>query len=410
MTHNTQQFSPGSTELAPTVNLLDAREVFAAVAMQFAHLDLNSSFIIFGCGASLHGDSGVILSRMRLEECAEAELLAREIARLARNLQELGATHLALLATGTPTPGECGECSGARVECFDGHWRDMAETSQLIALCDLVAEACLMSGVTIPCALHAYEGLWAFSSTVDAEYWRVSHLGELEESAFAASVVASGIPFRSKIEKSSSHDVLIAAVKPLCDSDVAFPSLRCLESESREALGDLLTPHAFAGEGEQKLERGIAERYREAVLTLASLAVLGPGRDHIIASVIGLDEEEPLSPSYAIERVFDDPEFFPAAHLMPGGEGDRLINALAEIWRRSNGWDCSARYRAAFANLAAIAAFLLWFSGRMGEAYRLASDIIAVEDSSEMAELVVGLGAGGVSPLWLEEAYAPPSR
>ncbi len=407
MTHSTQQFSPDSTQLTPTVNLLDARDVYAAVTMHFDRLDIDSSFIIFGCGASPRGEQGVMLSRMRLDEGVEVDLLAREIGRLARNFQELGATHLALLATGLPVPGECRECSGERAECFDGTWRDVTEISHLVELCDFVAEACLENGVAIPCALHAYDGPWAFSSTADAEYWHVSHLGLLEESAFAASAVASGVPFRSKLTRSSAHETLISSVRPLCDADAEFPAIKSLEGESLKALTDLLAHHACAELSTELPEDIDGERYRDCVLTLAALAAIGPGRDHLIAGVIGLEHEEPLSPSEAIERVFEDSDFLPGSHVMPGGEGDRVIEVFAEMWRLSNGWECSSRYRSAFANLGAVAAFLLWFSGRMGEACRLAGDIIAVEDSSDMAELVVGLGASGVSPLWLEEAYGP---
>lgn len=407
MKHNSQNCKPEPADLAPTVNLLDARDVYAAVVMHFDHLDVSSSFIIFGCGASPHGTPGVMLSRMRMDECTEPRVLAHEVARIASNLQELGATHLALLAIGNPQPGVCLDCSGERAECFDPDRRDVAVIDDLVHLCDLASEACLAQGVVIPCALHAYEGAWAFSSTADSDYWRVSHLGVLEESAFAASAVASGIPFCPKVEGAAVKDSLLTAARTLCDDDDVFHAIACPETVSRAALMELTAQHEGSDRSSCSTGENEIDRCREALLSLASLAAIGPGRDHIIASVIGLEEAEPLSPSVAIECVFEDADFLPGSHLMPGGEGDRAIAVLAGVWRHANAWECSTRYRAAFANLGAIAAFLLWFSGRMGEAHRLASDIIAVEDSCEMAELVVGLGEGGLSPLWLEKAYAP---
>ena len=406
MTHKTQHFSCESQALAPTVNLLDARDVFAAVAMHFDRLDIDSSLIVFGCGASPNGEAGVMLSRMRIDEGTEPEWAAFEVSRLALNLQALGATHLAILATGSPVPGECKECPGERAECFDRDRHDTQTIDLLVALCDLVAEACLMRGLTIPCALHAYEGPWALSTTADGDYWKVAHLGLLEESQFAASAVASGIPFREKVEREAMDDAFLASVRSLCESDTEFRTFTCLEGPSRSALEELSAQHARQEREGGRIGDGDSKRLQDAVHVLASLAALGPGRDHIIAHVVESEQDAFASPSVAIASVFEDPEFLPGPHLMPGGQGDRVIEVFKGLCRTSNAWDCSPRYREALANLGAIAAFLLWFSGRMGEAFRLADDILAAGDHCDMAELVLGLAHAGICPLWLEKTYA----
>ena len=76
---------------------------------------------------------------------------------------------------------------------------------------------------------------------------------------------------------------------------------------------------------------GDSKRLQDAVHVLASLAALGPGRDHIIAHVVESEQDAFASPSEAIASVFEDPEFLPGPHLMPGGQGERRMRGIVRL-------------------------------------------------------------------------------